>query len=305
MSLGRTIIISLSLALALLLAPRSFPIAQAVEKPITFTPEVVIPGTDFSGKPVTADSDLAGKYLRAIFIYFIWGVGILATVMVTFAGVKWVSAAGNPGAIKDARDMLNNAIIGVIIALTSVLLLRIINPQLVNIGLPDLGGVTGLALQSGVTEPCDSDLNIQCGTIKQIGMIKINASGVPDPKGTKEINRYCAGTICPFDGFQPTACSLTRDAKTGFFGLGGGCVKTVSVSGNLDPNTYGHNSSFNLGFPLKCGKIQPSVYGSLAGATCDNDQDKTSSCLIENQPQSITTSGTLKNMYCADDPTHF
>ncbi len=99
------------------------------EEPIRFTPEVVIPNFGGNGE-ITVTGQTIAQYIRAVFIYFIWGVGILATVMIVYGGVRWVAAAGNAARINDARETVNNAIIGLIIALTSVLLLNIINPDL-------------------------------------------------------------------------------------------------------------------------------------------------------------------------------
>ncbi len=96
--------------------------------PIYFKPEITFPGL-LSGEWKISDITIV-EYIRVIFIMFIWVVGIVATVMVVYGGIKWVAAAGNPGRINDARDIINSAIIGVIIALSSVVLLNIINPQL-------------------------------------------------------------------------------------------------------------------------------------------------------------------------------
>jgi soluble lytic murein transglycosylase-like protein len=76
---------------------------------------------------------LLGVYIRTIFIYFIWIVGLLAVVMVIWGGVQWIMAAGNPTRISAAREHVTNAIIGVVIALTSVVLLNTINPNLTNL----------------------------------------------------------------------------------------------------------------------------------------------------------------------------
>ncbi|MBI2984264.1 MAG: hypothetical protein HYY50_01420 [Candidatus Kerfeldbacteria bacterium] len=108
----------------------------STSKPIEFTPEVELPGI-FSGKQ-TVDRNFIGTYLRAIYVYFIWAVGAMATVMIVYGGIKWVAAAGNPGRIQDARDVINNAIIGIIIALTSVVLLNLISPRFTIFSLPDL-----------------------------------------------------------------------------------------------------------------------------------------------------------------------
>lgn len=115
--------------------------ASATKKadPITFTPEIKIPGL-FDGTWDISGSSIA-EYVRVIFIMFIWIVGAVATVMVVYGGIKWVAAAGNPGQINDARDVINSAVIGVIIALSSIVLLNLINPDLITFKSITLGGV--------------------------------------------------------------------------------------------------------------------------------------------------------------------
>lgn len=117
--------------LAITMATAGIAIARTVSAatdPLKFTPEIPIPG--LFDQTVTIDSTTIAQYIRVIFIFFIWVVGIVATVMVVYGGIKWVAAAGNPSRINDARDVINSAIIGVIIALSSVVLLNIINPGL-------------------------------------------------------------------------------------------------------------------------------------------------------------------------------
>lgn len=95
---------------------------------IVFDPEIQIPF--FSSGAVSGTT--FAQYVRAIFIGFIWAVGIVAVAMVIFGGVRWVAAAGNPARINQAKDVVFNAIIGLIIALTAVLLLSLLDPRLVN-----------------------------------------------------------------------------------------------------------------------------------------------------------------------------
>lgn len=98
---------------------------------ITVIPELtLIPGLFEAGKAFTISPTSIADYIRIIFVVFIWIVGILATVMVVYGGVRWIAAAGNPGQINEARSIVDNAIIGLIIALTSVLLLNVISPTL-------------------------------------------------------------------------------------------------------------------------------------------------------------------------------
>lgn len=104
-----------------------------------FIPEIPIPGL-FEGAQ-KMDNNLMANYVRAMFVYFVWVVGIVATVMVVYGGIKWVGAAGNPGQIKDARDIIDSAVIGVIIALTSIVLLNIINPKLTSLNITGINPI--------------------------------------------------------------------------------------------------------------------------------------------------------------------
>lgn len=91
--------------------------------------EVVIPNFGGTGQTVV-DGQTIANYIRAVFIYFVWTVGIVAVFMIVYGAVRWIAAGGNPGRINDARTTVDNAVIGLIIALTSVVLLRVINPEL-------------------------------------------------------------------------------------------------------------------------------------------------------------------------------
>lgn len=117
----------LALAAAVVL-PSVVRAESAVDDTMRFIPEIPIPGL-FEGEWVV-DGTMIARYIRVLFITFIWAVGIIATVMVVYGGIKWVAAAGNPSKINDARDVINSAVIGVIIALSSIVLLNIINPRL-------------------------------------------------------------------------------------------------------------------------------------------------------------------------------
>jgi hypothetical protein len=116
-------------------------------KSMTFTPELALPG-QFEGD-IPVDESLAAKYIRAVYVYLVWAIGIIAAVMITYGGIKWVAAAGNPTTIKDAKDIITNAVIAIIIALTSVLLLNLINPDLLKLNLAKLNSVKGIILSGG------------------------------------------------------------------------------------------------------------------------------------------------------------
>jgi len=67
----------------------------------------------------------------AWFYYFIIGVaGLAAFVMLVTGGVKYLTSAGSPSAISDAKDQIKSALLGLLIILMSWLILQVINPDL-------------------------------------------------------------------------------------------------------------------------------------------------------------------------------
>ncbi len=67
----------------------------------------------------------------AWFYYFIIGIaGLSAFVMLVWGGVQYLTSAGNPTATGDARDRIQSALLGLLLILTSWLILQVINPSL-------------------------------------------------------------------------------------------------------------------------------------------------------------------------------
>lgn len=142
-----------------------FPLASfaADTAPKVFQPEISIPGL----QNLPDDSSLMARYIRAVYIFFVWIVGLLAVVMIIYGGIRWVAAAGNAGHIKEARDIVTNAIAGVVLALLSVVILRTINPDLTEIKTLSPGSVKGKDIRyAEVKNPdgtCKLSSLIPCG----------------------------------------------------------------------------------------------------------------------------------------------
>lgn len=67
----------------------------------------------------------------AWFYYFIVGIsGFAAFVMLVIGGFKYLSSAGNPSTITDAKDQMQKALLGLLLILISWLILQVINPDL-------------------------------------------------------------------------------------------------------------------------------------------------------------------------------
>jgi len=75
-------------------------------------------------------------YIAKLYTYTVSVGGILATVMIIFGGIIYLTAGGNPSRITQAKEYISNALIGSVLLFTSYLLLQTINPDLVKLSMP-------------------------------------------------------------------------------------------------------------------------------------------------------------------------
>ncbi len=133
-----------------------------------FIPDIILPG---QFERVEIDSSLMSKYFRALYVYMVYIVSIIAVVMIIYGGLKWVAAAGNSAQINDAKDVITNAVIAIVIGLTSYVLLYVINPKLLNLSLPLGDTVTQHALGTLWNEQlgCFEQLSCPPGSTQVLG----------------------------------------------------------------------------------------------------------------------------------------
>lgn len=72
-------------------------------------------------------------YLKNLYTFGVGAAGILAVIMIILGGFIWLTAGGNAERVTTAKNYIQGALIGLVIALGSYTLLRIINPSLVYI----------------------------------------------------------------------------------------------------------------------------------------------------------------------------
>ncbi|EKE15634.1 MAG: hypothetical protein ACD_11C00116G0021 [uncultured bacterium] len=89
-----------------------------------------IPGFFNSGDVV----DLP-QLLSAIYKFGIWTVGIAAMFMIVIGGFMYVSSAGNTSTAGSAKNIITDALIGLVVAMAAYLFLYVINPDLVKTSL--------------------------------------------------------------------------------------------------------------------------------------------------------------------------
>jgi hypothetical protein len=96
------------------------------------------------------------EYLMAIYKFGIWTIGLAAMLMIMIGGYMYIMSAGNTASVGKAKGVITDAIFGLILALTSYLLLYTINPELVALNFSGTGGgVTGGNGSGGTTNKTD------------------------------------------------------------------------------------------------------------------------------------------------------
>ncbi len=110
------------------------------------------------GKTVTSISfggkrDFAniGQFILTIYNYGISVAGLVAVIVIIFAGAQWVASGGNSEMIASSKKRIGGAMVGLLIAFFSYAILNTINPALVNLRLPQ---VYMIRSQSIVPEYC-------------------------------------------------------------------------------------------------------------------------------------------------------
>jgi len=71
------------------------------------------------------------KYLKYIFYFVLTISGLIALGVIIYAGFKYFTSFGNPEKIKDAKNQILNAIVGLVILFISLILLNTLNPQII------------------------------------------------------------------------------------------------------------------------------------------------------------------------------
>ena len=116
-------------ALALLLLLPSISLALNIELNLEYP--------SFGGFNLNDNQDL--NQIIAWFYYFVISIaGIAAFVMLVWGGFNWLTSAGSPGKIIEAKDRIYSAFLGLLLILASYLIIQVINPELTILRLPEL-----------------------------------------------------------------------------------------------------------------------------------------------------------------------
>lgn len=92
------------------------------------------PPQDFVGN--VPSEEVLSHYINYIFNFIIWISGILAFVVLVFAGIQYLISTGKPEKIISAKERMSAAFLGILLLLASFLILKTISPQFVILEIP-------------------------------------------------------------------------------------------------------------------------------------------------------------------------
>lgn len=118
------------------LTPSSLILAQDEKLPVLNAPniKVTIPGMEplqnIQCEEGSCNIPWLGQYIAGLQNYAIGIVGVIAVIVLMIGGIIWLTAAGNNHQIEQAKKLIGGSIVGIVIVLSSYLILYIVNPRL-------------------------------------------------------------------------------------------------------------------------------------------------------------------------------
>lgn len=103
----------------------------------TVLAELLVEWPDSPGIPTGTSLDEDSELQHLIKYFYEWAValgGLAVFIVLVFAGLQYLTSAGNPAQITEAKGRIQSAALGLVLLLGSLLILNTINPQLTTLG---------------------------------------------------------------------------------------------------------------------------------------------------------------------------
>lgn len=212
---------------------------KTIVKPVDINPlgklNIKIPGIDKLAEkhPATCSTDSDGKtscsipwiaiYIKAIYNYFLYIGGIVAVIALMIGGIIWLVSAGNASRISEAKSWIIGSITGIVILLSSYVLLYQINPKLTEFKSMELKTIDPIIAEAEETAPVDySGANItpsnQWVSLSVHSNIINNAVGKTNPKLANAIIKAADCMKAYNYKIEVTSLSRTIDSQIKIYG---------------------------------------------------------------------------------------
>lgn len=143
-------------------------------------------------------------YIRYIYNFAIISGGLIALLALIYGGFRFLTSAGNPSAITDAREQILAGLLGLVVILGSYIILNELNPDLVSLRIPGIdANRKGIILYS----------QAGCGGLSDDDASMPEVADIPDGLLYKAMNS--SGSITDQDGnsFLPVSLFSFQDSK--------------------------------------------------------------------------------------------
>jgi len=154
--------------------------------------EVTYPTIPRTGRPVSVTTPLS-IYFKYIYNFSIIAAGFLTFILLVWGGVIYLFSSGKPTLMAKAKSQITNALLGMVIILSSYLILNTLNPRLLlfNLQLPDIS-LSPITVPTSPSLPLPQFQEIPVGTLitSEIGASSFIATSTPDTDcNCKEYNK--------------------------------------------------------------------------------------------------------------------
>lgn len=186
-----------------------------------------LPGVSFSQ---AQPGDWIGQYVAGIYKYGIGVAVFLAVIMIMAGGFMWLVSAGRPGQIQVAQDFIKSALLGLVLALFSYLLLYTVNPRLISLDPINPQIINATPDRDDVDWPnCLCTITTYQGETKELscGPVTTRAKCTEGNGASLATGQYCSiVSVCPKDSAFNCFCKIVPN------GLYEAVEQCVSVPGH-------------------------------------------------------------------------
>ena len=205
-----------------------------------------------------------GEYITWIYNYALKVAGILAAIVLMAGGVLWLISSGDASKIKQASDLIIGAVTGLVILLSSYVLLITVNPELVKFRPITMGALSNKEVTELIKEKNSGQsgtyLKAGCATDQELVTgVNFYATGYCQPTWANTKKFYCAIAMncsCP-----PGVGTDTSKNCDEFF-------VTLAKAGKH----YSPCNAFpkNIDYCNRTSSGEAPYIGSIAGPKCSN-----------------------------------
>lgn len=119
-----------------------------IDDPIVFRPQIGLPGLVDKGKelPLSSDTRPLANMIKGFYNYGLSIAGILAAIVLMAGGVIWLTSGGSSEKVSQAKGLIGGSITGLLLLMGAWLMLRTINPNLVDFKIQDIGAIDRIEL---------------------------------------------------------------------------------------------------------------------------------------------------------------